>query len=263
MVLFSLIVNAANSIGGSIAMYTQTILAIKVTKQSMRMYAILLTCLSYLIPLAAAELQPYDAIINLGGDCQPAYQMNRNGIRYYALPFDTLITPFAALQKLLENKFDQFLKPEQLELRGTENDKYILDTYYDVRLLHDFPKEEGFMQEYERIKTTYDRRTARFLTLIAQSKKPLFIRKKITRAEASILVSLLSTLCGHSNFTLLALDGSEEAKENWGIDNVENRHLRQPLPYVWRGDDAAWEEIFSSVGLILMPLLVLSHTLNR
>jgi hypothetical protein len=57
-----------------------------------------------------ATEQPFDAIINLGRDCQIAYQMHTNGIREYALPFDKLITQFDSLCKLLENKFDGFME---------------------------------------------------------------------------------------------------------------------------------------------------------
>lgn len=177
------------------------------------MYTVFLAIL--FLTAAQKQQQPYDAIINLGGDCQSAYQMYINGVRHYALPFDKLVTPFAALRKLLENKFDQFLKSENLELRGATNERYILDTRYDVRLLHDFPKEEGFLKEYESIKATYDRRVTRFLTLIAESKKPLFIRKNITKEQAVVLSATLSMLCKHKNFTVLALDDAEAAKQDW------------------------------------------------
>ena len=62
--------------------------------------ALLLSIISAIIFLCFTHNilgQPHDAIINLGGDCQVAYQMYVNGIRKYALPFDTLITPFDAL----------------------------------------------------------------------------------------------------------------------------------------------------------------------
>lgn len=215
------------------------------------MRVIFFTLIFYGASVIAAQKQPYDAIINLGGDCQPAYQMHMHGIRYYALPFDKLITPFPALQNLLENTFDQFLEAENLELKSSGKERYILDTRYDVRLLHDFPIQEDFLQEYESIKALYDRRITRFFTLIAESKRPLFIRKKITRAEAATLAATLRMLCKHKNFTLLVLDGAEEAKEDWCIDNVKNMHLKQPNPYVWKGDAAAWREVLSAVGLIL------------
>lgn len=215
------------------------------------MYALIFMLLFQVRCAYASPEQPYDAIINLGGDCQPAYQMYMHGVRYYALPFDKLITPFPALQKLLENKFDRFLVAEHLALHGVDKDKHIRDTQYDVRLLHDFQLNEDFLKEYADIKNTYDRRVARFFDLIATSKKPLFIRKNITREEAAMLVASLKTLCNHANFTLLVLDGAEEFKKDWSMPNVKNRHLRQPTPYVWKGDSEVWKDVLVSVGLTL------------
>jgi hypothetical protein len=30
---------------------------------------------------------------------------------------------------------------------------------------------------------------------------------------------------------------------------VQNYYLKQPRPYVWKGDSEAWKEIFSALGL--------------
>lgn len=91
--------------------------------------AILLLCFSH-----SALAQPFDAIINLGGDCQVAYQMYVNGIRKYALPFDTLITPYDALYGMLANNFEGFMEPENfVYMINEKNEKYILDQKYGSR----------------------------------------------------------------------------------------------------------------------------------
>lgn len=194
---------------------------------------------------------PFDAVINLGGDCQVAYQMQINGLRKYALPFDKLITQYDSLQKLLENKFEGFIDSSNFELVKNGQEKYILDKKYGTRLIHDFKLEEDFLRDYESIKDTYLRRIARLLNLFNESKNPLFIRKRVNKEQVIALKSLLHRVCPGKPIIILALDGTEEIKENWHVEDVRNFHLRQPVPYVWKGDTAAWQEIFRTAGLSL------------
>jgi hypothetical protein len=121
--------------------------------------------------------QPFDAIINLGGDCQVAYQLYVHGLRKYALPFDSLITPYEALEKMLEHTFEGFMTLDNFKLVTNEkNEKYILDTRYGTRLLHDFKMQEDFLKDYDDIAAKYNRRIERMLHLIINSEHPLFIR---------------------------------------------------------------------------------------
>ncbi len=197
--------------------------------------------------------QSFDAIINLGGDCQVAYQMQINGIRKYALPFDKLITPYASLHKLLENKFEGFMHPDNLELVITDKEKYILDKKYGTRLIHDFKLEEDFLKDYDSIKETYQRRIDRLFKVLKESKNPLVIRKIITKEQAVVLQNLLKHLRSGKPFILAALDGTEEMKTSWQLEDqeIQNFYLRQPAPYSWKGDNAAWKEIFVALGLPL------------
>jgi putative papain-like cysteine peptidase DUF1796 len=193
--------------------------------------------------------QQSDEIINLGGDCQPAYQLHIHGLRKYALPFDKLITPFDALQKLLENKFEGFLDPDNFELVITDKEKYIRDKKYNTRFIHDFKLDEDFLKNYEIIRETYQRRIDRLLNKIKEAHNPLFIRKKINKDQAVALKILLDKMRDGKPYTLVALDGTEEMKTNWHIDGIINCFLRQPTPYTWKGDNEAWKEIFISLGL--------------
>lgn len=197
------------------------------------------------------QVQPYDAIINLGGDCQPSYQMYQNGLRKYALPFDSLITPCDSLLKIIEEQFDDFLNKENLELIIQGNQKFIIDKKYNIRLIHDFKLEEDYLNDYEIIKEKYERRINRFMELMENSRSILFIRKVINLKQANRLAKMIEWLYPHLDFTILALDGTDEIKQAWNIYKVENRFLRQPNPYVWKGDTQAWKEIFQEMGLEL------------
>jgi uncharacterized protein YukJ len=88
------------------------------------------------------------------------------------------------------------------------------------------------------------------MTLVAQSKKPLFICKHINKEQAESLVIVLKNLCPHADFKILALDNSQ-SKTNWNVDRVHNFHLRQPEPYDWKGDNQAWSDIFKAMGLMM------------
>jgi len=194
--------------------------------------------------------QPFDAIINLGGDCQVAYQLYVHGLRKYALPFDSLITPYTVLAKMLENKFEGFMTPDNFELVTNEKDKkYILDIRYGTRLLHDFKLQEDFLKDYDDIAAKYNRRIERLLHLIITSEYPLFIRKIISQEQATNLCALLSRMRSGRSFFLVALDDMQEIKIDWQLENVRNYYLRQPEPYTWKGDAEAWKEIFHDLGL--------------
>ena len=192
---------------------------------------------------------PYDAIVNLGGDCQPQYQMKTNKLRPCALPFDYLITPFDSLYKILEERFEGFLKPENFMLKVNGKEKWVEDKAYGTRLIHDFPLNEKFLDEYEKVRSKYQRRIDRFLNILDKSKKVLFIRKRITREQAIKLDALISRLYPHLEYALVCLDGSEEIKTNWNLDRIRNFFLRQTTPYVWSGDNGAWAEIFAELQL--------------
>jgi hypothetical protein len=199
-----------------------------------------------------ASEQFYDAIINLGGDGQVAHEMDIHGIRQYALPFDKLILSCDSLNQLLENKFEGWLQKDNFIYREVGADKYVEDIKYGTRWIHDFDLEPAeYLKKFPKIQEDYVRRVQRFFGVIKQSKRPLFIRKGIRKEDAHILITTLSDLCGHNNFTLVALDGSDEIKTPWNISWVRNYFLRQPTPYSWKGDDAAWKEIFLNLGLTL------------
>ena len=192
--------------------------------------------------------QPFDAIINLGGDCQVAYQLSKHGLRNYALPFDALITPYNSLKKMLQNSFEGFMTPDNFELVGSG--KYILDKKYGTRLLHDFKVQEDFLKDYQEISSKYLRRISRLMDLIVTSEYPLFIRKRLAREQARELQGLLSALRQGRPFLLAALDATPEIFFDWELEGVRNFYLKQPQPYVWQGDSEAWKEIFTAVGLV-------------
>jgi hypothetical protein len=202
----------------------------------------------------SSEYVPYDLIVNLGGDCQVEYQMQINNLRNFALPFDYLITPVDSLVKLLVNKFHNFLAKKHLVLVQADTVKYVNDRVYDINLMHDFTFSGNTITNYDAVKTKFARRIKRLFGVIEQSNKVLFIRKTVTKKDAHLISEVLKSLFPTKTFTLLALDSTDEIKEDWDIEGVKNIFLHQPDPYVWTGDDQAWKEIFAQFNFKLKTL---------
>lgn len=136
-------------------------------------------------------------------------------------------------------------------LRNEKNENYILDQKYGSRWIHDFKLEEAFLKDFDHIAAKYQRRIERLSNLIETCEYPLFIRKKITKAQALALRDLLSYLRCNKPFMLVVLDGTEDIAIDWQIENVRNFYLRQPQPYTCKGDPEAWKEIFLALELTL------------
>lgn len=229
-------------------------------KKTLFVTIMLFFTLSMSAECADNKFQPFDAIINLGGDCQVAYQLAHHSLRNYALPFDALITPYESLKRMLQNSFEGFMTPENFEF--VSSGKYILDKKYGTRLLHDFKIREDFLKDYQEISSKYERRISRLMDLIVTSEYPLFIRKKLAREQARELQGLLSAMRHGRPFLLVALDGTVEIFFEWHLEGVRNFYLRQPRPYVWQGDSEAWKDIFAAVGLATHNLSSVSKKEN-
>ena len=190
-------------------------------------------------------MKSFDAIISLGCDCQVASQLQLHGLRKYALPFDWLLTP--CITKILENKFEGFMTPDNFEFVVSETDgKYVLDKKYQTRLLHDFKMQEDFLKDYEEIAAKYDRRIERLYNIISSSDNPLFIRKGLSKEQAIVLQEIISKMRDGRSFLLTVLN--DEPEPNWQLENVRNFQFIQPNKYVL-GDSNSWRELFDILGL--------------
>lgn len=193
--------------------------------------------------------QPYCPIISLGFNCQPAYQLRVHGLRYEAFPFDWIVCPFDALITLLEDDFKHFLDQKYLTFVNTETDKYILNSYYDIRFMHDFKLNENFMEDYKAVYDTYSRRIERFYQRANESSRALLIRKKISKGQALQLKQLLQRKFPDNNFLILAIDNSYEIKDDWDIEHVYNYYMPTAHGQTWKGDNKLWEELFTILKL--------------
>ena len=130
-------------------------------------------------------------------------------------------------------------------------EKYILDQKYGSRWIHDFKMKEDFLKGFDDIAAKYLRRIGRLRQLVVTSEYPLFVRKRITKAQALELSDLLSYLRNNRPFMLAALDDADDIATDWQLENVRNFYLKQPQPYSWKGDPGSWKEIFLALDLTL------------
>lgn len=198
-------------------------------------------------------LTPYDAIINLGGNCQIAYQLHINGLRHYALPFDTWLTTCTTICSLLRHEFVGFLERENFVFvdAAEKRDKYVLDRRYGVRMIHDFRLDDKYLEDYENFAETYERRIKRFYDVIQKSTKVLFIRNCMSREEALILNKTLQECFKNLVYVLVVLGDTDEFLYDWQENHIRNFYLKQPVPYIWKGDNQAWQEILCACGFQL------------
>jgi len=127
--------------------------------------------------------------VSLGYDCSVAYQLNKLGLRKFALPFDWIrIKNIDDIKDILLNDFQFFVDKEYLEIKNTSNkfffigeDEKIIKTEtqivkhkkYNILFPHDLALEYGI----EFMISKYIRRINRFRELILDdSIKKIFIR---------------------------------------------------------------------------------------
>lgn len=191
--------------------------------------------------------RPFDQMVSLGRGCQPAHQIRRLDPNAQAHVFDWVITPDAGLVTLIETGLDGFFSRDRLEM-GPEN--CIIDRVTDARFPHEFPEGFDFAPQYEKHAGRFAMLIERWRNLLASNQRVLFVRQHAwspdARATALRLRDAIAAKAPHLHFSLLYLTATEAA--DWGEDGIVNVFLRQPEPYVWTGDDAAWEQVFQKVS---------------
>ncbi|MCX7356744.1 MAG: DUF1796 family putative cysteine peptidase [Alphaproteobacteria bacterium] len=186
----------------------------------------------------------YDQIVSLGRGCQPAHQIRRLYADAQAHVFDWIVTPDAGLLHSITTDLDGFFARERLEM-GPED--CIVDRVTDARFLHEFPSGQDFGSQYDKHAGRYEMLAERWRQLLASQQKVLFVRQHAwdsdLRGTAIRLRDTIALKAPHLCFDLLYLSATHD--EDWREERIVNVFLRQPEPYVWTGDDAAWEQVLA------------------
>jgi hypothetical protein len=195
---------------------------------------------------------PYQQIVSLGRACQPAHQIRRLVPGAEAHVFDWIITPDSTVMDLIDTDLDGMFARARLEM-GPQ--KCIVDRVTGARFLHEFPEGTEFDAQYEKNEGRYAMLADRWRALLASEQSILFVRQHAwdenLRASAVRLRDKIAAKAPKLRFLLLYLTEDEVAP--WNEAGILNLRLLQPEPYVWTGDDAAWEDVLGQ-GLAQAPV---------
>lgn len=192
----------------------------------------------------------YDHVISLGRACQPAHQIRRILGIATAHVFDWIITTDPGLLTLVDTNLDGLFSRDKLGV-GTGNCIVHLPT--DTRFLHEFPRNGDIDAHYGQHDGRFAMLIERWRTVVASDARVLFVRQHAWAAEPRTWALHLQTSLRRRGprltFELLYLTNDPLDDLPWGLDGIVNRHLTQPEPYRWEGDDAAWERLLEGVRI--------------
>ncbi|MDB5829828.1 MAG: putative papain-like cysteine peptidase [Variovorax sp.] len=183
-------------------------------------------------------------VVSVGGDCQPAHQIRRVTGHEEAHFFDWLQLRAEGVARLVEEDFDGFLGDARELALVREPYAYVCESRYGARLLHDLPLTDDFLAHAEVARQKYAFLAQRWRDLMDSGSAVLFVWCGDEGRDAIFrLAAALRRRREGRPFHLLALR-SDLQEPGWLLPDVSNRFLRQPEPYAWTGDDAAWDAHF-------------------
>jgi hypothetical protein len=199
-----------------------------------------------------AEDRTYDQAVSLGFSCQVVWQLETNGKRSLAYPFDWVHTHSVSLLSFLANKGAGFLELKNISIQG----KYAGDTAHmkvvdiinGIISYHDIISSPLF-GNYKAVKAKYDRRIKRFFELLNSNKKVLFVRQGDTKAEIEHLDYFLHESYPNLNYDILAVNCTEEYHTDWEMTRVKNYFIPQ-IEGDWMGNFECWKEVLSHFSVI-------------
>lgn len=193
----------------------------------------------------------YDRVVSLGRGCQPAHQIRRKIGTGPAFPFDWIITTDQGLVTLVASDLEGFFARERLVVGPNEG---IIDQPTDTQFFHEFPKGANVDALYEPHARRFALLVRRWRALLGSTERVLFVRQHAwdadPRASAVRLRDAISLRAPRLRFTLQYLTADPADDVPWNEEGILNRHLTQPEPYDWKGDDAAWDCILAQAGSV-------------
>jgi hypothetical protein len=170
----------------------------------------------------------YDYAISMGVSCQPAWHLAKNGLRDRSYPMDWIDTRNTdSLCAVLSNGFEDFFEKHLLEpeFSGIRNQLRFRNKKYGFLFQYGFNGLDSFDEDFEATKEVYRRRIARLEERLASDASVLFVRLHSNPEDAEKIASTLTREYPNLDFTLLALDNTEENRKDWGIPGVISRYI--------------------------------------
>jgi hypothetical protein len=195
-------------------------------------------------PPLAGLATPYDQVVSLGKGCQPAHQIRRLLGVTSAHVFDWIVTTDGGLAMHIESGLDGFFALDRLRLTPSG---VIADQATGTQFIHEFPKGCDVRARHAEHAGRVAKLAARWQALLQSNQQLLLVRMHMgdeaPRPAAERLRAAIAEQAPRLRFTLLYCTDDPADATAWGAVGIINRHLKQPQPYAWEGDDATWEAL--------------------
>lgn len=190
--------------------------------------------------------------ISLGGDCQPAVQINSLNPTRTRSFFDVVSIPIAQTIALIENDFQDLMLTENLRPVYVEDTlERVVDTRWDLHFVHDFPSLEP--EAVEAVRAQYLVRARWFMDLFDDEEAPpYFVRRWFNgdgpedEREAIRLFELLRSR--RRDVRLLYLHNDPFRPERV-FGAYRSAYLLPPDNAHWVGNTGAWRTMLRDFAL--------------
>lgn len=201
-------------------------------------------------------ISPYDEfkkeyiVIGLGHNCSVPIHIKHFRLSEFTFPLNWLEVNFDALYKVFKNNFENFFDKTNLVDQGVverSTNRTIMDKQYNIISFHDFPIND-YMHEYNKVKEKFEKRIRRLYRALYSNKLVYFIRTEITKKQTELFINLINSKFPLLNYIFVAIDDTDEFKEEWSMDKVKNFYLKD-YKKPWYNPDT-WKIIFKKLNLI-------------
>jgi hypothetical protein len=198
----------------------------------------------------------YDAIFNLGFNCQGVYYTKAHGLSCGNGPTDWFgVHELSKLVRLIDNRYQGYMELEDLKIIGTDKQYYaVFNEKSNVASYHDFLQGYTLEQSYGQFRAKIDRRINRFYKKLAVSNYALFIRASFFQDEVNYLEQLVNVLSKYckGNFDVVFIELNENVNEIVDVGTNINKvcYLQFPRGANWLGCEAAWNYLLNRITLV-------------
>jgi hypothetical protein len=181
-------------------------------------------------------LAVFSAVISLGTTCQTAYQTRRRFGFETAYPFDWLVIPPETVALVVRQGFEvPLVKQRLIRRRG-----FIFDPQLGIKMPHDFPIQDDWMDAYDDVSSKY-RFLAERTRDAANAGQVLFVLHDANPEGVSLVREALSAYPGWS----LLVANTPDVPLPEGQPVVTALLDGEPPELAaWRGNERNWEEAF-------------------
>ena len=199
----------------------------------------------------------YDVIFSLGRNCLVADQLSRHMLRKIGGVFDWVESPaLSGVSQLLRNQFMNYMEYPNLAVTGINKQAgcYIVrDAAYHIFSHHDFPLHENTpvqLQSFPELREKISRRVPRFLEILRNSNRILFIRTEGTIHETAELLDVLKMRVA-GEFNLLVINHAPVSgivETPWPFHNVCALQIPS-VPDEFHDNDNLWKNLLEGFSI--------------